>query len=94
MRVQVVITRVTQVFWVEGMALGGIAWCIGAVLGLPLAYLFLQVFGRLVSPADLVVDPASFLVMLLAVGIISTLASVFPTQRIARMPVVGMLRYE
>jgi ABC-type antimicrobial peptide transport system permease subunit len=86
--------RVTQVFWVEGMALGGIAWCIGAALGLPLAYLFLQVFGRLVSPADLVVDPASFLVMLLAVAAIATLASVLPTQRIARMPVVGMLRYE
>lgn len=86
--------RVTQVFWVEGLALGGIAWCIGAVLGLPLAYLFLQVFGRLVSPADLVVDPASFVVMLLAVAGIATLASVLPTQRIARMPVVGMLKYE
>jgi putative ABC transport system permease protein len=86
--------RVTQVFWIEGLALGGIAWCLGALLGLPLAYGFLQMFGRLVAPADLVVDPVSFLVMLLAIAVVATLASVLPTQRAARMPIKEMLHYE
>jgi ABC-type lipoprotein release transport system permease subunit len=86
--------RVTQVFWVEGLALGGIAWCIGALLGLPLAYLFLQVFGRLVAPADLVVDPVSFLVMLVAIALVTTLASVLPAQHAARTPIKDMLHYE
>src|SRR5215469_4453821 len=39
--------RVAQVFWVEGQALGGIAWCLGALLGLPLASAFVQFFSRL-----------------------------------------------
>jgi ABC-type antimicrobial peptide transport system permease subunit len=86
--------RVTQVFWIEGLALGGIAWLIGTLLGLPLAYLFLQVFGRLVAPADLVVDPVSFLIMLVAIVAVATLATVLPTQRAARMPVREMLSYE
>src|SRR5258708_2080338 len=30
--------RVARVFWVEGLALGGISWGLWALLGLPLAY--------------------------------------------------------
>ena len=86
--------RVAQVFWVEGLALGGIAWCLGALLGLPLASAFLQFFGRLVIPVDFVVDPLAFLVMLAALILIVTLASVVPARRASRLRIADLLRYE
>ncbi len=86
--------RVAQVFWVEGLALGGIAWCLGALLGLPLASAFLQFFGRLVIPVDFVVDPLAFLVMLAALLLIVTLASVVPARRASRLRIADLLRYE
>jgi putative ABC transport system permease protein len=86
--------RVAQVFWVEGLALGGIAWCLGALLGLPLASAFLQFFGRLVIPVDFVVDPLAFLVMLATLLLIVTLASVVPARRASRLRIADLLRYE
>jgi putative ABC transport system permease protein len=86
--------RVAQVFWVEGLALGSIAWCLGALLGLPLAYAFVQIFGRLVIPADFVVDPLAFLVMLAALLLIVTLASVVPARRASRLRIADLLHYE
>jgi ABC-type lipoprotein release transport system permease subunit len=86
--------RVAQVFWVEGLALGGIAWCLGALLGLPLASAFLQFFGRLVIPVDFVVDLLAFLVMLAALLLIVTLASVIPARHASRLRIADLLRYE
>jgi putative ABC transport system permease protein len=86
--------RVAQVFWVEGLALGSIAWCLGALLGLPLAYAFVQFFSRLVIPVDVVVDPLSFLVMLAALLLIVTLASVVPARRASHLRIADLLRYE
>lgn len=86
--------RVAQVFWVEGLALGGIAWCLGALLGLPLAAAFLQFFGSLVIPVDFVVDPLAFLVMLAALLLIVTLASVVPARHASRLRIADLLRYE
>ncbi len=70
--------RVGQVFWSEGLALGGIAWLAGGVIGLPLAYLFVRAFSQLVMPVDLVIDPAAFVIMLVAVVIIASLATINP----------------
>jgi putative ABC transport system permease protein len=86
--------RVAQVFWVEGLALGSIAWCLGALLGLPLAYTFVQFFSRLVIPVDVVVDPLAFLVMLAALLLIVTLASVVPARRASHLRIADLLRYE
>jgi putative ABC transport system permease protein len=86
--------RVAQVFGVEGLALGGIAWCLGALLGLPLASAFLQFFGRLVIPVDFVVDPLAFLVMLAALLLIVTLASVVPARHASHLHIADLLRYE
>jgi putative ABC transport system permease protein len=86
--------RVAQVFWVEGLALGGIAWCLGALLGLPLASAFVQFFGRLVIPVDFVVDPLAFLVMLVAMLGIVTLASVVPARHASRLHIADLLHYE
>jgi putative ABC transport system permease protein len=86
--------RVGQVFWSEGLALGGIAWLVGGVIGLPLAYLFVRAFGQWVMPVDFVIDPAAFAVMLIAVVVIASLATLAPASRAAQIRVAEMLRYE
>jgi putative ABC transport system permease protein len=87
-------SRVAQVFWSEGLALGGICLLAGGVIGLPLAYLFVRDFSQLVMPVDFMIDPAAFAVMLTAVIVIATLATIAPAARAARMRVADMLRYE
>ncbi len=86
--------RVAQVFWVEGLALGGIAWCLGALLGLPLAYAFVQMLWQVVMPVDVYVDYVAFAVMLGAILAVATLASIAPTWRASRVRIAEMLRYE
>ncbi|MFI5272524.1 MAG: ABC transporter permease [Ktedonobacterales bacterium] len=86
--------RIGQVFWSEGLALGGTAWLAGGVIGLPLAYLFVHAFGQWVMPVDFVIDPAAFVVMFLAVVAIATLATLTPASRAAQIRIAEMLRYE
>ncbi|HEV2238560.1 MAG TPA: FtsX-like permease family protein, partial [Ktedonobacterales bacterium] len=86
--------RIGQVFWSEGLALGGISWLAGGVIGLPLAYLFVRAFGQLVMPLDFVIDPAAFVVMLGAIVVIASLATIAPSSRAAQVRIADMLRYE
>jgi ABC-type antimicrobial peptide transport system permease subunit len=86
--------RVAQVFWVEGMALGIIACCCGALVGLPLAYAFVQLLSRIVLPVEFIVDPVAFLAMLAAVVGIVAAATLVPSLRASRVRVGEMLRYE
>ena len=86
--------RIGQVFWSEGLALGGISWLAGGIIGLPLAYLFVRTFSQLVMPLDFVIDPAAFVVMLGAIVAIATLATIAPASRAAQIRIVDMLRYE
>jgi putative ABC transport system permease protein len=86
--------RVAQVFWVESLALGAIAWGAGAVIGLPLAYAFVQMFAAQVMPVDFYLDPLAFAVMLAAVLVIATLASIVPSWQASRVRIGEILRYE
>ena len=86
--------RIGQVFWSEGLALGGISWLAGGIIGLPLAYLFVRAFSQLVMPLDFVIDPAAFVVMLVAIVVIATLATIAPSSRAAQIRIADMLRYE
>ena len=86
--------QVARVFWVEGLTLGGIAWLLGALVGLPLAYGFIQLMGTLVLHVDFLIAPSAFVVMLAAVLVISTLASIVPALRASRVRIAEMLRYE
>jgi putative ABC transport system permease protein len=86
--------RVGQVVWSEGLALGGIAWLAGGVIGLPLADLFVRAFSQWVMPVDFVIDAAAFAVMLGAVVVIATLATIAPASRASQIRVADMLRYE
>ena len=86
--------QVARVFWVEGLALGGIAWVLGSLLGIPLAYGFVQLISRLIRRIDFALDPSAFAVMLVAVLVIATLASIVPALRASRIRIADMLRYE
>jgi ABC-type antimicrobial peptide transport system permease subunit len=74
--------------------LGAIAWCGGALLGVPLAYAFVQTFATQVMPVDFYLDPSAFAVMLAAILVVATVASVAPSWRASRLIVAGLLRYE
>ncbi|HLJ82447.1 MAG TPA: FtsX-like permease family protein, partial [Ktedonobacterales bacterium] len=86
--------RVAKVFWVESLSLGAIAWCVGTLIGLPLAYTFVQTFAWQVMPVDFYLDPLAFAIMLAAVVVIATLASIIPAWRASRVRIAEILRYE
>jgi ABC-type antimicrobial peptide transport system permease subunit len=86
--------RVAQVFWVESLSLGALSWLIGAALGLPLAWAFVQTFAWTVMPVDFSLEPLAFAASLVAVLVIATIASVAPAWRASRLRIATALRYE
>lgn len=86
--------RVAQIFWVEGMSLGGIALLLGALVGIPMAYGFVQVMGKLFLQVDFLLDASALIVMVVAVLLIATLASILPAFRASQLRIADMLRYE
>jgi ABC-type lipoprotein release transport system permease subunit len=86
--------RVAQIFWVEGLSLGSISLFLGAFVGIPMAYAFIQLMGKLVLQVNFLVDSSAFIVMLVAVLVIATLASIIPALRASRIRIADMLRYE
>ncbi len=86
--------QVAGVFWVEGMALGVIAWVTGVVISIPLAYGFLQLLGLLLLHASFTFDPRLLVIMLVVILVIALLASCGPMVRAARVRIVDLLRYE
>jgi putative ABC transport system permease protein len=86
--------RVASVFWIEGLALGMIAWLLGMAIGLPLARGFVAEMSNLVMPIDFHLNLSAFAVMLVATLAIATLAGVAPTWRASRVRVADLLRYE
>ena len=73
--------QVATVFWIEGLALSVVAWLLASLTGVPLAYLFVGLFQRLVMPVTFHFDPSAFAVMLAATLAVATLASVAPALR-------------
>lgn len=86
--------RVAQIFWVEGMSLGGIALLLGALVGIPMAYGFVQLMGKLFLQVDFLLDASALIVMVVAVLLIATLASIIPAFRASQLRIADMLRYE
>jgi putative ABC transport system permease protein len=82
------------IFWVEGLALGMLAWGVGVVMSIPLADGFLQLLDLLLLHAPFAFDPWLCLLMLLAILAITVIASVGPMLRAARMRIVDLLHYE
>jgi ABC-type antimicrobial peptide transport system permease subunit len=86
--------RIAGVFWVEGLALGMLAWGAGLLCSIPLAYGFLQLLGLLLIHAPFTFDPRLFATMLIAILAIALLASLSPMVHAARMRIVDLLHYE
>jgi putative ABC transport system permease protein len=86
--------RVAAVFWVEGLALAGIAWALAVVLGLPAAYGFVSLIGAVLINIGFAFNPLNLLPMLIFTFVIATLASVIPALSAARLRVAETLRYE
>jgi len=86
--------RVAQVFWTEGLILGGFAWIVSAVCGILPAYTFVRYVRQTVLPTTFVMDASAFLVMLAAIVAMTTLASTLSAARASRMRIADILRYE
>jgi putative ABC transport system permease protein len=86
--------RVAAVFWIEGLALSGVAWGLAAVLGIPAAYGFVSLIGAVLINVGFAFNPLNLLPMLLFTFVIATLASVIPALSAARLRVAETLRYE
>ena len=86
--------RVGQVFWVEGMAEAGLAWCLGSLAGVPLAYGFVKVLSQTVMPLNVEIDVSAFLVMAGATLLIASLASIVPAWSASHQRTATLLRYE
>jgi putative ABC transport system permease protein len=86
--------QVSRVFWIEGLALAGLAWLVGALIGPPLAYGFDLLVSPWLVPVPFAFNPWSLPLMLLALIVIATVASFGPTARASRARVAEILRYE
>jgi len=81
---------------VEGVLIGLISWVIGAILAVPIGIGLTNVVGIafLQSPLDFVFSWDGFLVWLVIVAILSSLASFLPARNAARLTVREVLAYE
>ncbi len=86
--------KVAQVFWIEGLSLGVIAWFIALVIGIPGAYGFVWLLGNLFLPVPFTFNPTSLFVMLGFMLLLATLASVGPVWGATRIKIAQTLRYE
>src|SRR5260370_20897747 len=79
--------RVAAVFWIEGLALAGIAGALAVVLGLPAGYGFRSLIGAVLIPIGFAFNPINLLPMLIFTFVIATVASVIPALSAARLRV-------
>ncbi len=86
--------RVGTVFWIEGLALGLLAWALGLLFGLPGGLLVVQVLGTFLGPLEVSLSPWPLLSTLGFVLVVAGLASFGPTLVAARMRIQRVLRYE
>lgn len=86
--------KVAQAFLTEGVALGALAWLVAIVGGIPAAYGFVQLLGRLIVQVPFAFDPVSLLVMLAFMLVVASLASLGPVWGATREKVAQTLRYE
>jgi len=86
--------KVAQVFWTEGLSLGILAWALACLIGLPAAYGFVWLLGRLLAPVPFTFDPVSLVLMLGFIILVVSLATLVPVWGAARVKIAQTLRYE
>jgi len=87
--------RAARIFWVEALALAGMAWVGSLLVGVPAAMGFLQLvdhWARFNVPFAF--DSMALGIMLMVLLVVATLASFGPAGSAARLRIADILRYE
>ncbi len=87
---------IMQTVIIEGMAIGGISWLLGAFLSVPITYVLSDIVSLAVfeSPIKVVFTATGFLIWFLVVLILSALASLLPARNAASLTIREVLAYE
>ena len=87
---------VLLIFLAEGLLIGLIAWMVGALLSLPVSFLLSDALGQafVQRPLDYQVSWQGFILWFIVVFWLSTIGSILPAWRAARMTVREVLAYE
>jgi cell division protein FtsX len=86
--------RVGSVFTVEGLTVSALAWLVGAIVGTPLAFAFIDVFRNSVMPVDMVFQPLGLLAMFAVTAAIAALAALTPAWRASSLRTIDLIRHE
>lgn len=86
--------KVAQVFWAEGLSLGGLAWVVALIIGIPAAYGFVRLLGGLFLPVPFAFSPVGLIAMLVFILIVAAAASLGPVLGASRVKIAQTLRYE
>jgi len=87
---------IIQVVLAEGLAIGFLAWAVGALLAIPLAMLLAGAIGEALLQRPLPASPSvlGFALWLGVVLFLATVGSLLPAWRASRLPVREILAYE
>ncbi|MCX6054060.1 MAG: FtsX-like permease family protein [Chloroflexi bacterium] len=87
---------IMQTVIVEGMAIGGISWVLGAILSIPITYGLSDIVSLAVfqSPITVIFTFTGFLIWFLVVLVLSALASLLPARNAANLTIREVLAYE
>jgi putative ABC transport system permease protein len=80
----------------EGMIIGVISWVLGAILSFPFTYLLSNIVSQAIfnSPISVMFTFSGFVIWLLAVLVLSAIASILPARNAARLTIREVLSYE
>lgn len=85
---------VARVFWTEGLSLGGLAWAIALIVGVPAAYSFVRLLGSLFLPVPFAFSPLALVAMLIFILIVASAASFGPVIAASQVKIAQTLQYE
>jgi putative ABC transport system permease protein len=85
---------IVTVLWTEALTVSLAAWTLALAAGIPLAYLFVQLFSRQVMPTDFHLAPLNLLAMVAVTITIASVASLLPARRAAALRPSELLRTE
>lgn len=87
---------IMQTVIIEGMAIGGISWLLGAISSIPITYLLSDIVSLAIfeSPIKVVFTATGFLIWFLVVLVLSALASLLPARNAASLTIREVLAYE
>jgi len=86
--------KVAQVFWSEGLTLGGLAWVFAVILGFPASWGLLQIQANLLAPVPFAFNPFYLIWMLAAIFILASLSCIGPVFAATHVKIAQTLHYE